>query len=165
MPPRQYEHIRDAYIAKGVGEKEAKKRAAMTYNSLHKGHPMHPGTHHASGGSVKRSKRPAALANPTIPPPMAPTGPMVGAGGAPPVGIKHGGHTKHFAHGGSTETPIKHNPLPGEEKDAHGKKVAMKRGGHTHSRGGGIARRGFSGGGYTRGDGIAQRGHTRGTCR
>jgi hypothetical protein len=34
--PTKYEHIRDAYIAKGMSEEEAKKLAAMTYNSQRK---------------------------------------------------------------------------------------------------------------------------------
>jgi hypothetical protein len=157
--PRQYEHIRDAYIDKGVSEKEAKKRAAMTYNSLHKGHPMHPGTHHASGGTVKKHKSsglPPQLAGAAagLPPPG---GAPMGPGNVPPPGMKKGG---------SIEISRKHNPIAGEAKDAHGKRVAMKHGGKTHSRGGGIAKRGFSSGGsVTRGDGIAERGHTKGTCR
>ena len=170
--PRQYEHIRDAYIAKGVSEKEAKKRAAMTYNSRHPGHPMHPGTHHASGGSVKKKS-----AGPRLPPQLAgpaagmgpPGGAPMGPGNVPPPGMKRGGHAKHFAKGGETvkgeQGPVKHWGLKGEDKDAHGKKVAMKHGGKTHSRGGGIARKGFSSGGSCRADGIAERGHTRGRFR
>ena len=38
--PAQYEAIRDKFIAKGMDVKEAKKRAAMVYNSLHPGHPL-----------------------------------------------------------------------------------------------------------------------------
>ena len=38
--PTQYEAIRDKFIAKGMDVKEAKKRAAMIYNSLHPGHPL-----------------------------------------------------------------------------------------------------------------------------
>lgn len=39
--PREYEHIRDSYLKRGKSEKEAKRLAAMTYNSQHPGHPMH----------------------------------------------------------------------------------------------------------------------------
>jgi hypothetical protein len=35
--PKEYEHIRDSYIAKGMSAKRAKKLAAMTYNKRHKG--------------------------------------------------------------------------------------------------------------------------------
>jgi hypothetical protein len=38
--PAQYEAIRDKFIAKGMGEKEAKKRAAMIFNSLHPDKPL-----------------------------------------------------------------------------------------------------------------------------
>jgi len=38
--PAQYEAIRDKFIAKGMSVKEAKKHAAMIYNSLHPGHPL-----------------------------------------------------------------------------------------------------------------------------
>lgn len=31
--PRQYEHIRDSYEARGKSPKEAKRLAAMTYNA------------------------------------------------------------------------------------------------------------------------------------
>lgn len=34
--PKQYEHIRDSYIASGKSEKEAKRLAAMTYNAHRK---------------------------------------------------------------------------------------------------------------------------------
>ena len=40
--PKQYEEIRDSYIRRGKSTKEAKRLAAMTYNSRHPGHPMHP---------------------------------------------------------------------------------------------------------------------------
>lgn len=36
--PKQYEAIRDKFIAKGMKTKAAKKKAAMIYNSLGKGH-------------------------------------------------------------------------------------------------------------------------------
>lgn len=146
MPPLQYEHIRDAYIKKGVSEKKAKSIAAATYNKAHPGHPMKPGTHGhmASGGSVKKKRS----AGPSLPPQLAaaaagappPSGAPMAGGNAPPglPGMKRGGR----AHGG-----------------------VAKYGETTHSRGGGVARRGFAGGGVTRGDGVAQRGHTRGTCR
>jgi len=40
--PKQYTEIRDSYIKRGKSAKEAKRLAAMTYNSKHPGHPMHP---------------------------------------------------------------------------------------------------------------------------
>ena len=40
--PKAYEEIRDSYLKRGKSEKEAKKLAAMTYNSRHPGHPMKP---------------------------------------------------------------------------------------------------------------------------
>jgi hypothetical protein len=136
------------------------------------------GKHFGSGGNVKKKhsmgKGPIA---PQLPPqldaagagaPMA-AGPPGGMPGMP--GMKHGGHTKkhHFAAGGETvkseQGPLKKWPLKGEEKDHHGKKVAMKHGGKLHSRGGGAAKKGFASGGAVRGNGICERGHTRGTFR
>jgi hypothetical protein len=38
--PAQYEAIRDKFIAKGMDTKEAKKRAAMIFNSLHPDKPL-----------------------------------------------------------------------------------------------------------------------------
>lgn len=38
--PAQYEAIRDKFIKQGMPEKEAKKHAAMIYNSLHPGKPL-----------------------------------------------------------------------------------------------------------------------------
>ena len=38
--PEQYEAIRDKFIKEGKSEKEAKKRAAMIFNSLHPGKPL-----------------------------------------------------------------------------------------------------------------------------
>jgi hypothetical protein len=177
--PKQYEEIRDSYLKKGKDEKEAKKLAAMTYNSRHPGHPMNAKTHghFAKGGHTMAKKK---LVAPRLPPQLA--GPAMGApppGGAPmgagpgpgAPGMKHGGKTHHkkFAEGGETvkgeQGPVKKWGLKGEESDAHGKKVAMKHGGKTHSRGHGIERKGFSAGGACRGDGIAERGHTRGSFR
>jgi hypothetical protein len=40
--PAQYERIRDSYLKRGKSEKEAKRLAAMTYNSQHPGNPMIP---------------------------------------------------------------------------------------------------------------------------
>ena len=40
--PKQYEDIRDSYLRRGKSKKEAERLAAMTYNSRHPGHPMHP---------------------------------------------------------------------------------------------------------------------------
>lgn len=34
--PKKYEKIRDSYKRRGVSDKEAKKRAAMTYNAQRK---------------------------------------------------------------------------------------------------------------------------------
>lgn len=34
--PKQYEEIRDSYLKRGKGEKEAKRLAAMTYNAHRK---------------------------------------------------------------------------------------------------------------------------------
>jgi hypothetical protein len=38
--PAQYEAIRDKFIEQGMSAKEAKKHAAMIYNSLHPGKPL-----------------------------------------------------------------------------------------------------------------------------
>ena len=38
--PAQYEAIRDKFIKQGLAVKEAKKHAAMIYNSLHPGKPL-----------------------------------------------------------------------------------------------------------------------------
>jgi hypothetical protein len=38
--PKQYEAIRDKLIAEGKSTKEAKKHAAMIYNSKHKKNPV-----------------------------------------------------------------------------------------------------------------------------
>lgn len=121
----------------------------------------------------KKSHMSKGPMTPQLPPALdaASAGAPMGAG--PPggmPGMKKGGHMKKFAAGGETvkgeQGPVKKWGLKGEDKDAHGKKVAMKHGGKLHSRGGGIAKKGFaSGGSVTRGDGIAERGHTRGTCR
>jgi hypothetical protein len=136
-----------------------------------------------SAHKAKPGITPALLAAMAGPPPGAPPGPMgPGPGGPPgmpgagspppgPPGMKHGGHakrmkhssTKRFAAGGETvkseQGSLKHWPLKGEEKDAHGEKVAMKKGGRAkkHHK--------YASGGYCRGDGIAERGHTRGTFR
>lgn len=40
--PKQYEDIKASYLKRGKSLKEAKKLAAMTYNSRHPGHPMKP---------------------------------------------------------------------------------------------------------------------------
>jgi len=123
------------------------------------------------GGHMKpmKPRLPAALADQSMPPPNAAAGPVTaGAPGGVQGGMKHGGKTKKMAHGGETvegeQGPKKKWGLKGEEKDHHGEKVAMKRGGKLHSRGNGIARKGFKSGGSvsSRGDGIAERGHTRG---
>ena len=37
-PERQYEHIKDAYEDRGVGEKEAEERAARTVNKERREH-------------------------------------------------------------------------------------------------------------------------------
>lgn len=54
--PRQYEHIRDSYLASGKSEKEAKRLAAMTYNSRHPGQPMKPHRKRHRGGMPKKDK-------------------------------------------------------------------------------------------------------------
>lgn len=38
--PKQYEAIRDKFIAEGRSEKDAKKHAAMIFNSKHPGAPV-----------------------------------------------------------------------------------------------------------------------------
>jgi hypothetical protein len=38
--PKIYEAIRDNLISKGMSSKEAKKHAAMMYNSKHKSNPV-----------------------------------------------------------------------------------------------------------------------------
>lgn len=40
--PKQYEDIKASYLKRGKSLKEAKRLAAMTYNSRHPGAPMHP---------------------------------------------------------------------------------------------------------------------------
>ena len=50
--PRQYEHIRDSYEAKGVPAKKAKRLAAMTYNAHRK-----PGTAPVTGKAEPSSKK------------------------------------------------------------------------------------------------------------
>lgn len=40
--PKQYEDIKASYLKRGKSLKEAKRLAAMTYNSRHPGHPMRP---------------------------------------------------------------------------------------------------------------------------
>ena len=52
--PKQYEEIRDSYIRRGKSTKEAKKLAAMTYNSRHPGHPMKP--HRKKHAMPKKNK-------------------------------------------------------------------------------------------------------------
>jgi hypothetical protein len=80
------------------------------------------------------------------------------------MGMKKGG-TMKMKDGGvvpktvktpSDETKEKKWPLKGEEKDAKGEKVAMKRGGSVKK---------YASGGSVRGDGIAERGRTRGVFR
>jgi hypothetical protein len=168
--PRQYEHIRDSYLRKGVSEKEAKKLGAMTYNKLHPGHPMSPKheVHMNRGGKMVRPiapRLPKALASQPAPNAMA--GPAAGpAAPSPPSGrgMKRGGKLK-MAKGGVVpktvktppdETKERKWPLKGEAKDAKGEKVAMKRGGAVKK---------YASGGAVRGDGIAERGRTRGTFR
>jgi len=132
------------------------------------------GKHMKKGGHMKsvKPRLPAALmaAAEQAPPPNASAGPITSGqpGGMPPgaPGMKHGGGVKKMAAGGETvkseEGHTKKWSLKGEDKDAHGEKVSMKRGGK--ARGFGIARKGYSGGGGVRSgaDGIAERGHTRG---
>lgn len=168
--PKQYEDIRDSYLAKGKSEKVAKKLGAMTYNSLHPGHPMHPdhkGTKKMNrGGKMVRPiapRLPKALAAQSVP--NAPAGPAAGPNMPPPpsgMGMKKGGKTHKMKEGGvvpktdkvpSDEAPEKKWALKGEAKDKKGEKIAMKHGGKVKK---------FSGGGSVRGDGIAERGHTRG---
>ena len=56
--PAQYEHIRDACVAKGKGYDEAQSIAAATHNKLHPGHPMsgHVAKHKAVLGKLKKDK-------------------------------------------------------------------------------------------------------------
>jgi hypothetical protein len=127
------------------------------------------GTHMKKGGHMSKAMKPrlpAALAAQSAPPPNAEAGPVTEGqpGGMP--GMKRGGSTKKLSAGGETvkgeQGPVRKWKEPGEEKDAHGKEVAMKKGG-MHSRGGGIARKGYASGGHVRKvDGIAERGRTRG---
>lgn len=42
--PAQYEAIRDKFLTQGMSSKEAKKHAAMIYNSKHKKRPVGRGT-------------------------------------------------------------------------------------------------------------------------
>jgi len=35
--PKGYEHMRDQFIAEGLSKKEAQKKAAKIWNSMHKG--------------------------------------------------------------------------------------------------------------------------------
>ena len=119
-----------------------------------KGTPMKKGGHTMK--AMKPRLPPALAAQPA---PNMPAGPVTdGQPGVP--GMKKGGKVGETVKG--EQGPVKKNKLPGEEKDAEGKEVAMKHGGRLHSRGGGIAKKGFKEGGHVRGDGIAERGHTRG---
>lgn len=54
--PRQYEHIRDSYVARGMDYDKAQSIAAATYNKHHPGHPV---TGHSEGGSKPRRKKSA----------------------------------------------------------------------------------------------------------
>jgi len=119
------------------------------------------GKHMKKGGHMKslKPRLPAALADQSAaPPPNAAAGPSTD-GGMPQM--KKGGKVKKFAAGGETlkneQEPEKKWPLKGEDKDHHGKKVAMKKGGR--------AKHHYAKGGSVRGDGIAERGHTRGNFR
>ena len=38
--PREYENMRDKFIAGGMSSKSAKKKAARIYNSKHPGNPV-----------------------------------------------------------------------------------------------------------------------------
>lgn len=40
--PKQYEHIRDSYVAKGMDYDKAQAIAAATYNKQHPGKPLRP---------------------------------------------------------------------------------------------------------------------------
>lgn len=56
--PRQYEHIRDSYVARGMDYDKAQSIAAATYNKHHPGNPV---TGHSEGGKKKRKKTPASI--------------------------------------------------------------------------------------------------------
>ncbi len=119
------------------------------------------GKHMKKGGHMKsmKPKLPAALADQAAaPPPNAAAGPITGGGDMPQM--KKGGKVNKFKEGGETvageQGHKKEWPLKGEDKDHHGKKVAMKKGGRAKH---------FAKGGSVRGDGIAERGHTRGSFR
>jgi hypothetical protein len=51
--PKQYEAIRDRFIAQGMNEREAKSRAAAIYNSTHKTAPVTNRPGYAAGGEVR----------------------------------------------------------------------------------------------------------------
>lgn len=53
--PKQYEEIKASYLKRGKSMKEAKKLAAMTYNSRHPGHPMKP--HKKKGFSMPKKDK------------------------------------------------------------------------------------------------------------
>lgn len=50
--PKQYEAIRDKFIAKGMGTAEAKTHAAKIYNSTHHSKPVTRNMGYAKGGNV-----------------------------------------------------------------------------------------------------------------
>jgi hypothetical protein len=115
------------------------------------------GKHMMKKGGVSKKKMPAAPMAPQLPPALADASPAPPNAAGPMPGMKRGGHVgKETVK--SEEGPVKKWGLKGEDKDAHGKKVAMKRGGHAK-------KHGYAKGGSVRGDGVAERGHTRGTFR
>ena len=66
--PRQYEHIRDSLIARGYSEKEAKRIAAMTWNSRHPNDPVgRSGYGYDALGKRKPIKRQGVPDKPLIP--------------------------------------------------------------------------------------------------
>jgi hypothetical protein len=54
--PKQYEAIRDSMIASGMSTKQAKKRAAMTYNA-HREAGTPPVTNHEGLGDALAGKK------------------------------------------------------------------------------------------------------------
>jgi hypothetical protein len=55
--PKQYEAIRDKFVAQGKPEAEAKTRAAKIYNSAHKANPV---TRASDKQNFKKGKAPPA---------------------------------------------------------------------------------------------------------
>ena len=54
--PKEYVHVRDSYVARGVDYDEAQRRAAAAYNAKHPGHPMGSGEEYDRAKKAKKAK-------------------------------------------------------------------------------------------------------------